>query len=81
MSPGSNYYPAMPGSIGILNPFLPQDDASGREIRAFNKLSKLFNRGFRVINEIRNGITYLPEIMRGNIGSHANGNSRTAVNQ
>ncbi|MBA7579949.1 hypothetical protein ES708_21832 [subsurface metagenome] len=81
MGSSSNYYPPMSGSIGILNPLLPQDDASSREIRTFNKLSKFINRGFRVINEIRNGIAYLTEIMRRDIGSHADGNSRAAINQ
>ena len=71
----------MPGGIGMLNPLLPQDDASGREIRSLNKLGKVINRSLKIINEIREGITDLSQIMRGDIGSHPHCNPSAAINQ
>ncbi|MBA7638781.1 hypothetical protein ES703_46437 [subsurface metagenome] len=71
----------MSGSIGIPDPFLPQDDASGRKIRSLNKSGKFINRSPRLINEIRNGITHLAEIMWRDIGRHPHCNAGTAIKQ
>ena len=65
----------------MLNPILSQDEATGREIRAFYKLDKFLNRHLRIVNEIRGGITHFPQIVRGDIGSHPDGNTRATVNQ
>lgn len=54
----SDYYPAVPGGIGILDALLSQDNASGGEIGSLNKLGKLVNRSFRIINEIGDSIAY-----------------------
>ena len=78
---GSNHYLTVPGSVGIIYPFPPQDDTRRGEVGSLDKLEKVINRRLGIIDEKGNGVTHLTEVMRRNIGRHPHGNPGTAVEQ
>ncbi|MBA7647815.1 hypothetical protein ES703_55594 [subsurface metagenome] len=71
----------MPGGIGTLDAVATHNEAAGREIGPLDKPAKLISGGLRVVNEIADGIAHLTQIVRRDVGGHAHGNARAAINQ
>ena len=64
--------------VGI-DPGLPVDGASGREIRAFDVLHQLPDSDIRLVNLGTNAIYDLAQIMRRHIGRHAHRDAGAAI--
>ena len=67
--------------VGIENSRLAVDDSGGREIRAFDDLQNLRQRGRGIVHQRDRGIDDLGQIVRRNFCGHADGNSVGAVNK
>ncbi len=55
------------------------NNAAGRKIRTFDKVAKIFNRRFRVFNQMDNGGRNFAQVMRRNISCHTDGNAHRAI--
>ncbi len=67
------------GVVGVLYIFTAISHASGRKIRAFNKLEQVFGGGLGIIYKMHSGGGHFPQVMRRNIGSHTNRDTKSAV--
>ena len=62
-------------------PWPAQNDAAGREIRARNDADQILDRQRRIVDQRHAGIDHLAEIVRRDIGRHADGDAAGAVDQ
>ena len=67
--------------IGIQDALLAHDDAAGREIRAGKGSHELGGGDLGVVEHHARGVDGLAEVMRRDIGGHADGNAVGAVDQ
>jgi len=67
--------------IGRADALAPEDDAAGREIRSRNDVDQLVDAQRRIVDQRHAGIDHLAEIVRRNIGRHADGDAAGAVDQ
>ena len=67
--------------IGGADACLAEDQAAGGEVRAGNNLNQLFNRDCRIVEIGDAGVDHLAEIVRRDIGRHANGDAARAVDE
>ena len=57
------------------------DDAAGREIRARHHLDKFFNAGVRVLDQMQQRRAELIDVVRRDVGRHADRDARRAVGE
>src|SRR5690606_37268841 len=69
------------GRIRRLDTLETEDGASGREVRPRYDFEELFQRNVRVVDERRERVANLGEIVRRDIGRHADRNTGATVNQ
>ena len=81
MGGGARGERASAGGVGLANAVAADDRTSGGPVGARNIAHQLFKRGIRVSHEELCSIHHFAEIMRGQIGGHAYGDARTAVDQ
>src|SRR5690606_30385782 len=57
------------------------NNAARRKVGGWNQLDQLIDRAFGVPQAIQTTVNDLGQVVRRNIGGHAHGNTRTAVDQ
>ena len=67
--------------IGLLDSAAAIDEAASGEIRAFDDLEKLFERGLRILHQSDRRIHDLSQVVRRNVGRHADGDSVRSIDQ
>ena len=67
--------------IGGEDAAAADDQAAGREIRALHDLAQLFDRYFGIFEMRQAGVDHFAEVVRGNVGRHADGNAAGTVDQ
>src|SRR5687768_17806141 len=68
-------------SIRLLYTFSTVDKSGGRKIRAWNYLDQIFDTDVRIGYQSQGGFYYLSDIVRRNLGCHANRYPIRSVNQ
>ena len=77
---GANAESSLSLPIGVKNAFKTVDDnAAGREIRPLDAANQRFHFAVGFFDQIQKRVTDLAEVMRRDIGGHADGNSRRTV--
>ena len=67
--------------IGGANALAAENDAAGREIRSRHDADQVFDRERRIVDQRHAGVDHLAEIVRRDVGRHADGNAAGAVDQ
>ncbi len=70
-----------PGVVGIVQPLAGIDKAARGKVRSLDHVHEVIHAGLRIVQQHLQGIAQFPEIVRWNIGGHAHGNTRRAVEQ
>ena len=72
---------AATGGEGALDAVLAEDDAAGGKVRPFDEVGEVVDIGARIINQVGEGVAKLAEVVRRDVGGHADGDSRAAVQE
>ena len=72
---------AAPGGIGVANAAAPENRRGGREVRPRHDLHQFRDGHIGAIDHRDGGVDHLAEIMRRNIGGHADGDAARAIDQ
>ena len=72
---------AAPGEIGLARAAATDDQAAGREIGGLHDVDQGFDRHMRIVHIGKAGVDHIAEIMRRNIGRHADGDTAGAIDQ
>ncbi len=72
---------AAPQAIGRVNAGAAQDHAAGGEIRARHEFHQLFDRKTGVVDQRHRGVDHFAEIVRRDVGRHADGDALRAVDE
>ena len=67
--------------IGRADALAAEDDAAGREIRPGNDVDQLVDAHRRIVDQRDAGVDDLAEIVRRDVGRHADGDAAGAVDQ
>jgi len=67
--------------IGRADALAPEDDAAGREIRSRNDVDQLVDAEGGIVDQRHAGVDHLAEIVRRNVGRHADGDAAGAIDQ
>src|SRR5579885_1300506 len=67
--------------IGVQNSLPAQNEAARRKIRAGHKFQEFGQRGVRMLDQMDGRVDGLFQIMRRNVGGHADGDAGGAVDQ
>ena len=70
-----------PGAVGLDDAQAAVDDAAGREVRARDDLDQVVDLERRVVDQRQAGPDHLAEVVRRDIGRHADRDARGAVDQ
>ncbi len=81
MGAGAHHDPAAPGAIGLADTAHAVDESGGREIRPRHDLHQLLDPDQRVVDERQTGIDDLAQIVRRDIGRHADRDAGRTVDQ
>ena len=76
---GTHENTATPRAVGLTNAGTAQNHAVSRKVRAGNNLHELIGRGLRIVNQIERRINAFAQIMRGNVGGHADRNTGRTI--
>ena len=68
-------------AIGGFNAFPARDVSAGRKIRARNELHHFLERGIGLLDQKNGGIHDFAQVVRRNVGGHADGDAAGAVDQ
>ena len=68
-------------AIGLQDAVAAHDDAAGREVRPRHVHHQLFDCHVRVVDQRHGGVDHLAEVMRRDVGRHADGDAAGAVDQ
>ena len=72
---------AATGLVALPNAGAAHDDGAGGEVRTGHDLHKLVDGGVGIVDQVAGGLDRLGEVMRGDIGGHADGDALTTVDQ
>ena len=72
---------AATGLVALPNAGAAHDDGAGGEVRTGHDLHKLVDGGVGIVNQVAGGLDRLGEVMRSDIGGHADGDALTTVDQ
>src|SRR5690606_27124394 len=78
---GAHVDAAAPGGVGLGDAARAVDDAGGREIRARDVVHQLADGELGVVDERDAAVDDLAQVVRRNVGRHADGDARAAVDQ
>ena len=67
--------------IGRADALPSEDDAAGRKIRSRHDVDEIVDRQRRIVDQRHAGVDDFAEIVRGNVGRHADGDTAGAVDQ
>ena len=77
----AHHHRAAPGVIGAVDAGAAENDAAGREIGARHDLDQVVDGYRRVVDHRHAGVDHLAQIVRRNVGGHADGDAAGAVDQ
>ena len=72
---------AAAGRIGSANTAAAHDNAAGREVRTLDELTDFVHLGFRVVDDIAGAVDNLGEVVRRDVGRHADRDTGRTVYQ
>src|SRR5262249_47089595 len=72
---------ATAGFVGFENAALAVNDSSGRKVRSFHELQNLGKRGRGIVHQANGRLYNLGQVVRRDVGGHADGNSVRPVHQ
>ena len=72
---------AAAGLVGAANAAAAQNDAAGREVRTGHDIDQIVDRQRRIVDQRDAGVDHFAEIMRRDVGRHADGDAAGAVDQ
>ncbi len=72
---------AATGRVGVADPLGAEDDAAGREVRPLEVLHQPVEVDVRVVDERDRGVDRLADVVRRDLGRHADGDARGAVDE
>ena len=78
---GAHLEGAAAGLVGLLDAFAAVDVAGGRKIRAGNELHDFFQGGFGLFDQQDRGFDDFFQVVRRNVGGHADGDAGGAVDE
>ena len=78
---GADGQRAATGLVGVEDAFFAHDDAAGREVRAGQRLHQLIGGDVGVVQHQARRIDGLAQVMRRDVGGHADGDAVGAVDQ
>ena len=78
---GAHHEAPASGAIGLGNAAASVDEAGRREVRALHVLQQVGERGVRVVHQRDAGVHDLRQIVRRNVGRHADGDTVRSVHQ
>ena len=81
MSLGAHGDGAAAGLVALLNAGTAHDDGTGGEVRTGHDLHELVDGGVGVVDQVARGFDRLGEVVRGDVGGHADGDALAAVDQ
>src|SRR3989344_4842229 len=70
---------AAASGISVLNIFGIKNDPAQRKIGSLHKLQKVFGSRIFVVYEICSGIYHFAQVVRRNVGGHADGDTQSAI--
>ena len=73
--------PASPGAVAVAHPIDAVDDAGGGEVGRRNQLDQLVHSRFGSAQQQQTALDHLAQIVRRNVGGHADRDARAAVDQ
>ena len=81
MSLGAHGDGAAAGLVALLNAGTAHDDGTGGEVRTGHDLHELVDGGVGVVDQVARGLDRLGEVVRGDVGGHADGDALATVDQ
>src|SRR3546814_5405997 len=72
---------AAPGVVGVADAGAAEDDAAGREVRPRHVLHEAVDGDLGIVDVGAAGVDHLAEIVRRDVGRHADGDAAGAVDQ
>ncbi len=78
---GADADAAAAGAVGLFEPAGAEDHAAGREVRPLDELHQVVGGGLRVVDHVQGGVDDLTEVVRRNVGGHADGDAGRAVDE
>ena len=81
MSLGAHGDGAASGLVALLDAGAAHDDGAGGEVRTGHDLHELVDGGVGIVNQVARGLDRLGEVVRGDVGGHADGDALAAVDQ
>ncbi len=78
---GAHHHPAAAGAVAVAHAGDAVDDAGGREIGGGNDLDQLVDRGLRIGEQVMAGIDHFRQVVRRDVGGHADRDARRTVDQ
>jgi hypothetical protein len=78
---GADLHRAAPGAVGRQDARTTHDLAARREVGALHELHQLLDRGLGVIEQMERRVDDLAEVVRRDVGGHADGDALAAVDQ
>ena len=72
---------ALPGGVGVDDPLAAHDQPAGGEVGALHEGHQVLRRGLGVVDEVDRGVDHLAEVVRRDVGGHADGDALAAVDQ
>ncbi len=66
---------AVTGIVGLADAGFSENHAAGGEVRSLDVLHQVFNGAFRIVDHAHNAVNDFAEVMRRNIGGHADSNA------
>ena len=79
MGLGAHAHAAAAGAVGLLEARGAEDDAAGGEVRPLDELHEVVGRGVGVVEDVHGGVDHLAEVVRRDVGGHADGDAGRAV--
>ena len=79
--PRPKLHHAAPGLVSLLDAFAAVDEAARREIRPRHDLDQILDRGVRMLDQMDRRLDDLTQVVRRNLGRHADGDSIRTVDQ
>ena len=67
--------------VGGADALASEDNAAGREIRAGDDVDEIIDRKRRIVDQRDAGVDHLAEIVRWNVGGHADGDAAAAIDK
>ncbi len=78
---GTHDDPAAAGAVTLVHSRNAVNDARGRKVRRRHELDQFLDRALRLMQNVQAGVDHFAEVVRRNIGRHADRDARGSVDQ